>query len=113
MFCGQYYKTGIPVGSKVPITAATHQSDSAIVASGTAVVSAYNDWRSEKLVPSITHKFNIIEKSGGSIFSGGPSGKGYITLAIPNYTLQPSTGLHNAKCVYQFMRYDSREGVVN
>ena len=71
MFYIQYDSTGIHVVSKVQIVAKSHQSACVVVSADAPGVSVDHCCLSEKLVPSVTHRFNITEKYGDSISSGG------------------------------------------
>ena len=103
-FTGQDDKTGIPVGRSVPVSATQHNTLRAIVSENTRVLAADHDWKSEKIVPSVTSEFNIGESVGDSLFSGGVDGKGRHSVALHDATFQKSTAFHHAACLLNYLK---------
>ena len=95
LYLGQYEKVSVPVGSSVPIDAATNQYAREIVGKYQRVISKDHDCNYEKVIPSVTLHMNITETAGEYLYSGGPNGLGRIFVLVYNETTYHSTGIKN------------------
>ena len=58
-----------------------------------------------KLIPSVSHFMNQSTNPGDSLYSGGPGGTGFTTVAVHDATLDPSSGMKHAAHFHTFLKY--------
>ena len=103
VYLGQDDKASVTIVCSVLLAAVGKQYSRGIVGQDQRVVSADNNWHAEKMVPSVANRMSTTEKSGKSLYSGGPNGLGRILFSVHNATTDPSTGLKHIANAYDVL----------
>lgn len=100
-------KAGIPCAIDNPISAVKSNCTRAFVHRGGVVFAADHDFGCHKISASVLSSFNIGTDPGESLFSGGSSGRGEISVHLHDAIFDPSSSFHHARTVIDHLREES------
>ena len=80
------------------------QSICTIVAEGQAPSASDQEFNTEHLIPSVTHRMNITGNTGGSLYSNGNEGGGRLYVSVHDATFDLSTCIKHTTNLLRVMR---------